>query len=53
MQLTKHAHSCVTLAKDEARIVIDPGMFTGEAAQAVAEADAVLITHEHPDHFDE
>ena len=53
MQLTKHAHACVTLAKDEARIVIDPGMFTEEAAQAVAAAEAVLITHEHPDHFDE
>ncbi|WP_194918692.1 MBL fold metallo-hydrolase [Catenulispora rubra] len=53
MQLTKHTHACVTLAKDEARIVIDPGMFTAGAAQAVAAADAVLITHEHPDHFDE
>jgi L-ascorbate metabolism protein UlaG (beta-lactamase superfamily) len=53
MQFTKHAHACVTVVKDEARIVIDPGMFTDGAAQAVAGADAVLITHEHPDHFDE
>lgn len=53
MELTKHAHACVTLAKDGARIVIDPGSFTPDAADAVAAAEAVLITHEHFDHFDE
>ncbi|RKE17766.1 MBL fold metallo-hydrolase [Streptomyces sp. TLI_171] len=53
MQLTKHAHACVTLAKDGGRLVIDPGVFTPDADQAVAAADAVLITHEHFDHFDE
>ncbi|MGW4804789.1 MBL fold metallo-hydrolase [Kitasatospora sp. NPDC004272] len=52
MHLTKHTHACVTLTKDDARIVIDPGAFTPEAADAVAAATAVLITHEHPDHFD-
>ncbi|MEU5093244.1 MBL fold metallo-hydrolase [Streptomyces sp. NPDC020996] len=53
MKLTKHAHACVTVAKESAQIVIDPGTFTPDAAQAVAAADAVLITHEHFDHFDE
>jgi L-ascorbate metabolism protein UlaG (beta-lactamase superfamily) len=52
MQLTKHVHACVTLAKDDARIVIDPGTLTPDAAQAVAAAEAVLITHEHFDHVD-
>lgn len=51
--LTKHAHACVTLARNEARIVIDPGTFTPDAADAVAAAETVLITHEHFDHFDE
>ena len=53
MQLTKHAHACVTLTRDDARIVLDPGAFTPDAAQVVAAAEAVLITHEHFDHFDE
>jgi L-ascorbate metabolism protein UlaG (beta-lactamase superfamily) len=53
MELTKYAHACVSLSKDDARIVIDPGTFTTHAAQAIAVADAVLITHEHFDHFDE
>ncbi|MFE3524943.1 MBL fold metallo-hydrolase [Streptomyces sp. NPDC059161] len=53
MKLTKHVHACVTVTKGDAKIVIDPGTFTPDAAQAVAAADAVLITHEHFDHFDE
>ncbi|MFG3280728.1 MBL fold metallo-hydrolase [Streptomyces sp. NPDC048111] len=53
MKLTKHAHACVTLEKDDTRLVIDPGTLTPDAAEAVARADAVLITHEHFDHFDE
>ncbi|WP_327180730.1 MBL fold metallo-hydrolase [Streptomyces sp. NBC_01334] len=53
MKLTKHAHACVTLEKDDTRLVIDPGAFTPDAAEAVSQAHAVLITHEHFDHFDE
>ncbi|MEV7977619.1 MBL fold metallo-hydrolase [Streptomyces sp. NPDC086519] len=53
MKLTKHAHACVTVEKDDTRLVIDPGTFTPDAAAAVARAQAVLITHEHFDHFDE
>ncbi|MGW2842360.1 MBL fold metallo-hydrolase [Streptomyces sp. NPDC001493] len=53
MKLTKHAHACVALEKDGTRVVIDPGTFTPDAAEAVGRADAVLITHEHFDHFDE
>ncbi|MEU9555139.1 MBL fold metallo-hydrolase [Streptomyces fumanus] len=53
MRLTKHAHACVTVEKDGTRLVIDPGTLTPDAAEAVARADAVLVTHEHFDHFDE
>jgi L-ascorbate metabolism protein UlaG (beta-lactamase superfamily) len=53
MHLTKHAHACVALTKDARTIVIDPGAFTPDARQAVAGAEAVLITHEHFDHIDE
>jgi len=50
MRLTKLGHSCVRLQKDDRTLVIDPGAFSA-AAEALVGADAVLITHEHPDHF--
>ncbi|MBA5225810.1 MULTISPECIES: MBL fold metallo-hydrolase [Streptomyces] len=53
MHFTKYAHACVALEKDGTRLVVDPGTFTPEAAEAVDRADAVLITHGHFDHFDE
>jgi L-ascorbate metabolism protein UlaG (beta-lactamase superfamily) len=49
MELTKHGHACVVLSDGERRIVIDPGAFTDPTA--LDGASAVLITHEHPDHF--
>ncbi|WP_269937088.1 MBL fold metallo-hydrolase [Arthrobacter sp. HY1533] len=51
MQLSKYTHACVRLEQDGRVMVLDPGVFS-EAAQALAGAGAVLITHEHPDHYD-
>jgi L-ascorbate metabolism protein UlaG (beta-lactamase superfamily) len=53
MKLTKHEHACVALEKDGAKIVIDPGSFSPGAADIIADADAILITHEHMDHVNE
>jgi L-ascorbate metabolism protein UlaG (beta-lactamase superfamily) len=50
MELIKHGHACVVLAEEDRRIVIDPGVFTDPAA--FDGADAVLVTHEHADHFE-
>jgi L-ascorbate metabolism protein UlaG (beta-lactamase superfamily) len=47
--LTKFTHSCVRLDDGERSLVIDPGIFS-EADAALEGADAVLLTHEHPDH---
>ncbi len=51
MKLTKMSHSCVRLEKDGRTLVLDPGAFSEE--DAAAGADAILVTHEHADHFDE
>jgi L-ascorbate metabolism protein UlaG (beta-lactamase superfamily) len=48
MELTKLGHSCVRITQDGRTLVIDPGGFT--EADAAVGADAILITHEHPDH---
>jgi L-ascorbate metabolism protein UlaG (beta-lactamase superfamily) len=49
MELVKHGHACVVLCEDERRLVIDPGVLT--ESSALDGASAVLVTHEHPDHF--
>lgn len=49
MRLTKFEHACVRLEHGDARVVVDPGVFT--SPDAVAGATAVLVTHEHPDHL--
>lgn len=51
MKLTKKGHACVRIEKDGQTLVIDPGAFS--EADAAVGADAILVTHEHLDHFDE
>jgi L-ascorbate metabolism protein UlaG (beta-lactamase superfamily) len=38
------------MEKDGLTLVIDPGVFSEQ--DAAAGADVILVTHEHPDHFD-
>jgi L-ascorbate metabolism protein UlaG (beta-lactamase superfamily) len=49
MRITKFGHACVRLETDGHVIVLDPGAFTDP--EAVDGATAVLITHEHADHY--
>ncbi|MFI9360703.1 MBL fold metallo-hydrolase [Kitasatospora sp. NPDC053057] len=51
MRITKFGHACVRVQHDDTTLIVDPGAFTDPAA--LAGADAVLITHEHMDHFEE
>lgn len=50
MTIKKYAHACLLIEKDAAKIVIDPGSWN-ETPDA-AGVSAVLITHEHMDHYD-
>ncbi len=49
VRITKFGHSCVRLSAGGSDVVIDPGGWSErEALDGVA---AVLVTHEHPDHW--
>jgi L-ascorbate metabolism protein UlaG (beta-lactamase superfamily) len=47
MRITKFTHSCLRV-EGAGVLVVDPGEFSERSA--LAGADAVLLTHEHPDH---
>jgi L-ascorbate metabolism protein UlaG (beta-lactamase superfamily) len=49
MRLTKFGHACVRIEHDGGVVVLDPGFFTDPAA--LDGATAVLVTHEHADHY--
>lgn len=50
MIVERRGHSCVVVHA-AGTLVIDPGTWS-DTAGALVEADAVLVTHEHPDHVD-
>ncbi|ARJ05888.1 MBL fold metallo-hydrolase [Humibacter sp. BT305] len=50
MRLTKFEHAALQLEQNGRRLFIDPGVFTTPITEA-ANAVAVVITHEHPDHW--
>ena len=52
MELTKYTHATVVLSKGDTNLVIDPGAYTPNSAELVAATTAVLVTHDHGDHFD-
>ncbi len=51
MRTTHFGHSCLLLDTGAARLLIDPGTFASGFEQLTG-LDAVLVTHQHPDHLD-
>lgn len=50
MKIIKFSHACIRLEDAGRALVIDPGEWA--EPQALAGADAILVTHEHADHID-
>lgn len=48
--VTHWGHACIRFERADRRLVLDPGGFSDAAV--LEDADAVLVTHEHPDHVD-
>jgi L-ascorbate metabolism protein UlaG (beta-lactamase superfamily) len=51
MRITHLGHAAVLAETDGARILIDPGNLS-DAWHSLTDLDAVLVTHQHPDHLD-
>ena len=51
MRLTKFTHACVRVEDGDRSLVLGPGTVS-EVDEALDGVDAVLLTHEHPDHVD-
>ena len=50
MRLTKFEHAGLLLEQDGRKLFLDPGSFTSPLTDT-ANAVAIVITHEHPDHW--
>lgn len=51
MKLTKYQHACFTLERDGQVLVVDPGTLSNDFSVPDSAVVAIVITHEHPDHF--
>lgn len=57
MKIRHLVHSCLLVEVAGLRLLIDPGTYSGDAVrglgqEVLAGIDAVLVTHQHPDHLD-
>ncbi len=51
MRITHLGHSCLLLETGSARLLFDPGTYS-EGFEDLRDLDAILLTHQHPDHVD-
>lgn len=51
MRITHFGHACTLIETPSARLLVDPGTFSTDF-EGLRELDAILITHQHPDHLD-
>ncbi len=51
MRLTHFGHSCLLVELNGTTVLFDPGNFS-HGFDGITDLDAILITHQHPDHVD-
>ena len=51
MRITRHGHSCLLVEDGDARLLLDPGVFSS-GFEDLRGLTGVLVTHQHADHLD-
>ena len=51
MRITRYGHSCLLVEEGDARVLLDPGVFSS-GFEELRGLTAVLVTHQHADHLD-
>ncbi|MEV7396396.1 MBL fold metallo-hydrolase [Aeromicrobium sp. NPDC092404] len=52
MEITRFGHAALLVEAAGARILIDPGVFSRDETFELEDLDAIVVTHQHPDHLD-
>ena len=52
MDVTRFGHAAVLVEAADTRVLLDPGTFSIPAAFELTDLDAIVVTHQHPDHLD-
>lgn len=52
MLITRFGHAALLVETDSTRVLVDPGTFCGDDVFALTDLDAIVVTHQHPDHLD-
>ncbi|WP_375003595.1 MBL fold metallo-hydrolase [Aeromicrobium sp. CTD01-1L150] len=52
MDITRLGHATLLVATDDTRILIDPGSFSLPETFELTALDAIVVSHQHPDHLD-
>jgi L-ascorbate metabolism protein UlaG (beta-lactamase superfamily) len=51
MQITHLGHACLLVDVAGTRVLVDPGTYSADF-ETLTDLDAILVTHQHPDHVD-
>ncbi|MGH1563153.1 MBL fold metallo-hydrolase [Mumia sp. DW29H23] len=52
MDITRFGHAALLVESGPHRVLIDPGTFSREETFSLTDLDAIVVTHQHPDHVD-
>jgi L-ascorbate metabolism protein UlaG (beta-lactamase superfamily) len=53
VKITRMGHAAMVIEVDETRVLIDPGGFCPDETFELEGLDAIVVTHQHPDHLDQ